>query len=463
MNIQTSQAYSKSVIFLTAALVMAATWGVGATGWTSQINILTLVGFGVIAIGFMLARSLLPGAVAHLFSLIIGVSWTFWVTSRLLPAELTWPERWQNLSYRLYNWYQTALQGGTSYDNLMFVLQMGVIVWGMGYLTIWFVARSGKPWPALVPGGMVLLINLYYAPHDITWWFIGYILVGLLLVIRFNLLSQEAEWRREGVFFRPDLSFDFLRDGLIFSLLILLLAWLTPPLVDTHSIQLLDEFQGSWRTVQEDWNRLFANLNYRDHMTTDSFGSSLRLGGARELSDEPVMSVRVEGAGRYWRAVTFDYYTGDGWLSRAETTAPFGQGQLPAVPLFEQRRPVTQTYTSYRDNATVIYALANPIDLDRGARASFAPVPAEQTTQAKVRWSGQTEPWAEDMTYLRSNATIDAGESYQVVSLVSRATLEQLQQAGNAYPAWITTVTLPPSSPTHQSVGRKLPPRLTKF
>jgi transglutaminase-like putative cysteine protease len=447
VNTRASQAYSKSVVLLTAALVMAATWGVGATGWTQNINILTLVGLGVIVIGFLLARSLLPGVVAHLFSLIIGVGWAFWVTSRLLPHDYTWPERWTNLSRRLYNWYQIALQGGTSYDNLMFVLQMGVIVWGMGYLTIWFMARSGKPWPAIVPGGMVLLINLYYAPRDITWWFIAYILIGLLLVIRFNLLVQEREWRREGVFFRPDISFDFLRDGMILSMLVLFFAWLTPPLVNTQSLQFLDNFHGSWRDIQDDWNRMFADLNYRDRIAYDSFGTSLRLGGARQLSDDPVMAVRVEGPGRYWRAVTFDYYTGDGWLSRDESSAPFGEGALPTLPLFQMRQPVTQTYTYYHDNALVIYAMANAIDLDRTARANFNPVPAEQAAQAGVGWTGEAEPWAEALTYIRSNATVDVDESYRVVSLASRAAMEQLRRAGSAYPEWITSryLNLPPS------------------
>ncbi len=77
----------KSVLLLAAALVMVATWGVGATGWTRGLNIITFVGLGSILIGTMLARSVLPWFMAHIFSLIIGMGWSFWVTSRLLPAH----------------------------------------------------------------------------------------------------------------------------------------------------------------------------------------------------------------------------------------------------------------------------------------------------------------------------------------------------------------------------------------
>jgi transglutaminase-like putative cysteine protease len=430
---------AKSVLLLTAALVMTVTWGVGATGWTKGIGIITFVGLGSIIIGVMLARSILPGLIAHLFSIIIGIGWSFWVTSRLLPANYTWLERWENLMFRLQTWYERAIQGGTSYDNLMFIFQMGVIIWAMGYLTIWFLFRSGKVWPAIVPGGLVLLINLYYAPQDISFWFIVYMMVSLLLVIRFNLFSQEKKWRSEGVFFRPDIGFDFLRDGFIFSALVIGFAWFTPPVVDAKTFGLLDEFQGSWRDMQNEWNRLFADLNYRDRRAFDAFGSSLKLGGPRRLTNEPVMDVKVEGVGRYWRAVVYDYYSGDGWLTRDEDKAAFGPDDPLPLPMFEARELVTQTYTFYRDEATVLYAMSNPVALDRSARVTFNALSSQETAQTRLpSWPDQGEPWVEEITYIRSDATVDKGESYQVESMTSQATIRQLEGAGDDYPAWIS-------------------------
>lgn len=430
---------AKSVWLLSAALVMIATWAVGATGWTKGINILTFVGLGAILMGTMLARSILPWLIAHLFSVIIGIGWSFWVTSRLLPVHYTWLERWQNLAARLYRWYEQAMQGGTSYDNLMFILQMGIIVWVMGYLTIWFIFRSGKVWPAIVPGGLVLLINLYYAPQDITFWFILYMLMSFLLVIRFNLSTQEQKWRAEGVFFRPDISFDFLRDGFIFSALVIGLAWLAPPIVDAKTLGLLDEFQGSWRDMQNEWNRMFADLNYRNRVAFDTFGSSLKLGGPRRLTNEPVMDVQVEGIGRYWRAVVYDYYTGDGWLTRDDDSTGYDPGTRLSLPQFEAREPVTQTYTFYRDGATVLYAMSNPVQLSRSAKVSFNQLSPQEITQASSpAWPNHGEPLLEEITYIRSNSSVDKGENYQVVSMAGRATVSQLSSAGTNYPDWIT-------------------------
>ena len=101
MNKGVSIDKAKSVLLLTAALVMVATWAVGATGWTKGLSIVTFIGLGSILIGAMVTRSILPWFLAHIFSAIIGLGWSFWVTSRLLPAHYTWLERWENLAIRL--------------------------------------------------------------------------------------------------------------------------------------------------------------------------------------------------------------------------------------------------------------------------------------------------------------------------------------------------------------------------
>ncbi len=436
--IQRTLFQSKSLIFLAAAMVIMAAWGVSMTGWVKHgLEVLSWVGVGVVLIGLMLARSLLSGMIAHLFSLIIGVAWSFRLTAGLLPSDYTWLERWQELTFRLSRWYNQAVQGGVSHDNLMFILQMSVIVWVMGYLTLWFLFRSGKVWHAIVPCGLVLVINLYYAPKDITFWFLIYVLLSLLLVIRFNLFHQQNKWRTEGVFFQPDISFDFLRDGLIISALIIMLAWMAPPAI-ADTPEFFEEFEGTWQDIQKNWNRLYADLNYRNTGRVGSFGQSLSLGGPRTLTDAPVMDVNIQGEGRYWRATVYDQYTGIGWRNTDADSDSFGPSYNLPVPIFAAREAVTQTYTYYRDGGTALYAINEPIALDRNAKATFNAVPPKYSVPSEwPTWQGDGfKP--EGITYLRSNAAVDQGESYQVVSAVSRATVEQLKNAGTDYPAWIT-------------------------
>ena len=443
---------AKSLVLLTAGLVMTVTFAVGSAGWTKGLNIITFVGLGSILIGMMLARSILPAVIAHIFSLLIGIGWSFWVTTRLLPAHYVWLERWQNLALRLGSWYNQALQGGTSYDNLMFILQMGVIVWCVGYLTVWFVFRSGKVWQAIVPGGVVLIMNLYYAPNDVTFWFLVYLLISLLLVIRFNILRQEERWRSEGVFFRPDVSFDFLRDGFIFSALVIGIAWLAPPVVDAKSLGLLDEFQGSWHDLQSNWNRMYADLNYRDQtVSVGTFGQSFALGGPRYLTDEPVMDVQVEGIGRYWRATVYDEYNGIGWRNSQRDSSSIGPNFAPALPQYAARQVITQTYTLYRQHTNVLYAMSGVSRLDRTAKVTYNELSGSQIAAIDnlPKWPNTSNgPIMEGITYIRSNAAVEKGEAYQVVSASSQATVDQLRSAGNGYPEWIIDryLQLPPIS-----------------
>jgi transglutaminase-like putative cysteine protease len=431
---------AKSLGLLVAGTVMTVAWAISATGWVKRgLDIIIFVGLGSILIGMMLARSILPGTIAHLFSIIIGIGWSFWMTSRLFPANYTWLARWEDLVVRLNRWYDQAIQGGVSHDNLMFILQMAVIVWGMGYLTIWFLFRSGKVWQAIVPGGLVLIINLYYAPNDITIWFLIYVLLSLLLVIRFNLFKQEIKWRTEGIFFQPDIGFEFLRDGLIFSIIIIALAWITPPAA-TETPGLLDEFQGTWQELQGNWNRLYADLNYRNPGQVGTFGQSLTLGGPRHLTDEPVMDVKLEGGGgRYWRATVYDQYTGGGWRNTDLDRGAFGPRPDLSLPIFAARQPVTQTFTFYHDGSTALYAMSNPVRLDRSAKVTFNAISGKKYS-LPIRWLGWTDsegPRVEEITYIRSNAAVDKGESYQVVSAVSWATIEQLKEAHTDYPTWV--------------------------
>jgi transglutaminase-like putative cysteine protease len=435
-----SLTHAKSIVALTVALVLSATWAVGATGWTEELPIITLVGLGCVVISLMLARSLLSAFTAHVFSFIIGLGWSFWITSRLLPDEYTWTERWFDLMIRLGRWYLLAIQGGVSYDNLMFILQMGLIVWGMGYLTIWFIFRSRRVWSAIVPGGVVLISNLYYAPHDITLWFLLYLMLALLLVIRFNLMHQEAIWRAEGVYFHPQIGLDFLRAGFVFSVLMMLLAWITPPLTQSKSMDVPPQLQRTWQSLQNEWNRLYANLNYRDQSTGGVFEQSLTLGGPRRLTDEPVMAVKVEGTGRYWRAAVYDHYNGAGWQSTdLQSTLLDPALPPPALPIFAGRTVATQTYTIHRGGGTTLYALNYPLDLNRRTWANFSALSDAQKNQAGT-WPPANEEgvWVEEMTYLRSDEPLAKEETYQLVSAVSRATAEQLQTAGSDYPDWIT-------------------------
>ena len=433
---------NKLLIFLSGMMVWVVAAAVGHAGWTEHLNAVVVIGLGAVVIGLLISRSLLPPFIAHLFSMVIGAGWAFWRVSRLLPAEMTWDMRWQNMVERIAIWLTRAVEGGVSYDNLMFILQMGLIVWLMGYLTIWFLFRSGQSWSAILPGGAILLIVFHYAPEDLTGWVFAFIVLALLLIIHFNLMEHERRWRADHVFFRSDVGFSFLRDGLIFSLLIVILAWNAPRLDRRQAVKIFGRLNREWRVLQNEWNRMFASLNYKPNLQggVNAFGQSLTLSGPRYLTAEPIMLVKAPG-GRYWRAAVYDEYTGFGWRSNDQTAVNVrGDKPVSATPLFRARIPLTQTFTLFKGGATVLYAMGNPVKFDRGGQAKVNIVTPAQTGGSPYNyWAGKSPPWWEEITYFESDVPLLAEEPYRVVSMVSVATEEQLRSDADVYPDWIAS------------------------
>ena len=411
------------VFLLTFALVVVVSAAVADAGWTGGMNVMTAASLGAFGIGFLIARSRLSIFLAHIFSLTIGFAWAFRLTTSLFPAAYTWLQRWAWMWYRIYLFGLKMAAGGSSDDSMVFILQMALLVWLVTYLVVWSVFRSHRVWQAVILSGLLFLGTFYYSPRDLTGYFIFYVLVVLLLLIRFNLYLQEQVWRRAQVQFNSsEITFDFWRAGLALSLLIVALAWLAPAISLDARSRALDALRAPWYDLEERWSRLFTSLNYRPSPGADFSGQQLSLGGPRLLSDTPVLEIRPSHNLRYWREVALDRYTGHGWVNSHDTTVRFGADYAPiAFISYQSRLPVSHTATVLIPN-TVVLALA--------AQPEWVSLPA------RARLSFVNEAQAEDVSYARSRLPFRSGDTYTVSALQSTATVAQLRAAGDAYPEW---------------------------
>ncbi len=429
------------VLFLSLALVIVTGIAVANTGWADGLNVIPMVNLGAFLIGLMIAKSRLPGWLGHLFSVIIGFAWSFRLVATLFPAHYTWPYRWAWLWWYVYQWTYKLVTGGVSYDNMIFILQMAVMGWLVTYLTVWFIFRARKAWHAIIPGGVLLVANLSYAPKDITFHFLAYLFLALLLVIRFNLFTQGQTWRRERVHFNADeVNFDFLRSGTLFTVLIVVLAWITPTVAATEQAGLFDVVQRPWRHLQGEWNRLFASLNYRPASISDFYGKALTLGGPRELSETPVLEVKAPPGVYYWRAVVFDEFTGREWRNNDDTRVPFGaDNEALSLITYQAQQTITHTVTVLQPGTSVLVMVAQPIWVSQPAWANLSYVNAavSGTTGSPDRPPAAAQSQVETISYAQSRVLFEAGDHYTVTSMLTRAPVRQLQQAGVNYPAWI--------------------------
>jgi hypothetical protein len=116
-----------STLGLLALMLLIVAWSINSAEWTEGLAILQWVVLASLAIGLILAKSRLPGFVAHFLSLISGTVWVTFLVCTLLPFNLSWTEKLLNLADRLTTWFQMVLGEESSLDSLIFVLALCLV------------------------------------------------------------------------------------------------------------------------------------------------------------------------------------------------------------------------------------------------------------------------------------------------------------------------------------------------
>jgi hypothetical protein len=415
-----------TALFLLGAL-LAAGWGLAATEWTVGLDVVPLAGVGGLAAGLFLGWSVFRGRACHMFSAVYGLTWVGFLLGRRLPEGLTWGERVAELAARLFYWVHQAVTGGTGYDALIFVMLLSGLFWILGYSAGWNTYRRMRVWHAILPPGIVALVSVYYyfGSAPLMRYLMFYLFFALLYIARTHVFEQEEVWRQERVAYEPVLRLDFLRAGLALILIILAIAWALPGaeawpgLADTWR-----RFSTPWRTVQEEWQRLFSTLRGGPAVgIVEPFGSSLVLGGPREEEDTVLMDIAAPRGGRYyWRGAVYSYYRGDQWEAPEEERIVLIPGrQPPGMADYALRRPVTQTVTSYVPGLHLLVGASQPVAVGREAEA----------------YVDLTEDVPLEFIRILSVSSLEAGSQYVATSQVSEADATSLREAGTDYPDWV--------------------------
>lgn len=446
---------------LTLILYLILAISLNAAGWTTlSTNLLIPAVLGGLVLGFFMSMSRFDGVFMVSYGLLISLAWNVYLSADLVqPGQIRQfldmgiPDL-QARSYFVLlswiDWIEAAWVGSASNDNLIFVYHLGLLIWWLAYLGAWSIFRHGFVWRAVIPAGVAILINTYYAPEPVAAVMFFFTMTALILLVRANLAEQQLRWRLTEVRYSTDITFDFLRDGVIFSLLVVGLAWGIPSLGrNTQLRQLLTPINQRWEESTEQWNRLYQGLNRQTRPTGGGFGRSLTLGGARNVTDAPVFQAQTP-VGRYWRAVVFDTFTGSQWINTVQDEQSYVADQIVPTANWEFRRPITQTITPLRPMGNVLVAapdlrqasigfsaLAQPISVDPN---NTDPSPSSIDPGALDGESGQglnpNQPV--EFTLVQADRSLEPESSYTVISDYTEVTRWALSNAQGPFPADIT-------------------------
>jgi hypothetical protein len=419
-------------VLLALCVLLSVAASIQAANWTDGLVVVQTVVLGGAVVGFLLALTSWGTGFTVFYSFLASVAWIITCLVRTILQSPNLHDGVLQLYQHTNQWILALMNGTASGDNLIFVIQLCILGWWMAHFTMWSLIRHQRVWHAVAPAAVGLLINAYYAPTDVTPYVVVFLIAVVLLAVRVELARNEARWQMAHIRYAPDMYLDFLKEGLIFAVVVVTLAWMLPSVgtPGTKLDQVIQPLQQPWHQVQDNWQRMFTSLRYRPSAGVSTYGKSLKLGGPVSLTDRPVFQAQVP-IRSYWRGAAFDTYTGQQWVNTDQTTVSVdGNGALNE-PRFSATGLITATIHTLENGQNVLFGAPQPLRTTLPVNADVSPLAANGTSSSA---DSQEQVL---VSMLRSRIDLRQDSVYQVTSAVPLATPDQLRADSTSYPAWV--------------------------
>jgi transglutaminase-like putative cysteine protease len=461
---------------LTWAALLSVAAGCQEAQWVSNeesrlfFTIVALAG-GVVGLG--LAWSRLTGRVAGAVGALGGLAFVVSAVGRVLPpwaqvmVEFDYAGRWLQRGWsgggwgqlpfqslmadsgarlgllfgRLADWWSTVQGGGVSRDNVPFLLLTGLAFWAAAILGMWGVYRMRRPLTGLMPAGALLVFSLYHSDEGLPHLLL-FLACGAFLAPWMRFVALTASWEQRKVDYSPEVRFEVTMVGLLLAVVVVMGGVLVPSLsVPQIARWVWERWSGAWQPGGDEgvW-RVFGGIRRPQAggqgVIPVGMGGLPRahlLSGGGNLSRQPVMAVttddpppskygleipRVYGEYEvpqyYWRALTFDDYTGHGWKNETLEEDRYVAGESLPILAVGGRRELRQDFVLFTRSDATLYAAGEPITVS---------VPVRANRRAPDDLAGLEKERVE--------------QQYTVVSLVPDVGESALRQASTDYPAAI--------------------------
>ncbi|MEO6892088.1 MAG: transglutaminase domain-containing protein [Ktedonobacteraceae bacterium] len=416
-------------LFLLMTVVYSTIWSVQVVAWVPNLGILTLTTVvGLICGVFAAKQRRFPRLPVHIVAIAFGLLLAFWQTA---GADYAGNNAQLVAAIRL--WTATALSGGSSGDDSIFLLFITALGFLLAYTSAWLVYRTRSPWLMIVANAIVLLINLSNVAAGYLIFLMVFLLASMLLLLRFNLYESTQRWRRLGLRYANDLGWDFMQAGLLISIGILILSWILPfGYTNDYTSQIWNANANPWTQVENAWNRLIAVDGGTNPSNRGNFTDTLVLGGNPNLNNDIVFTVSSAEGGLYLGARSYDTYSGHGWTS--SPTSSNAQNKNDSYgnegALYHPVKQFITVVNPPGEQYPYIFGASQIASVDETAL-----VLVSKNDGSLISW-------------LRGNGQkLAAGEHYVVTSYVSSADVNTLEK-----------VPMPDQAPLYVSSGQQDPP-----
>jgi transglutaminase-like putative cysteine protease len=416
---------------LLIVMVLCLGWSVIGAGWLAQLDFLLPVAvFGVVG-GAILGVLSLSVVYTLPIGAFIGGAIVLWTIGGEYFTRLGQVERLFALRNELASWILVVLRTGYPLEFSPVALGFGVLMWTTAFIAGYTVYRHHRVLDAILLIGALLIANMSATYTDLFVQLLVFVIAALLLWLRTSLMSKQEGWQRRRVNENAEVPTSIMRSGLIFAAGSIALAWIlttvavAAPL--THAWRGLD---GIWTGVQDQFEGVFGSLtNPQSRLSGSSFGSSFTVDGSFVSNDREALLVDAT-RGVYLRAVTYDIYTGTGWLRSDGPQREVAAGER----LFTAETPEQPLYPDAFAPEPITIAMRQSL----GRTVFTAGYPLRVYLPTRV-WQPKNAPFLGGVD--AATAFIE-GDSYTVDVALSVATEAELRAAGTDYPESVTDLYL---------------------
>ncbi|MDP9468064.1 MAG: DUF3488 and transglutaminase-like domain-containing protein [Chloroflexota bacterium] len=416
---------------LVLVMVLALAWSVEQAEWFDLITFVIPVAMLAAIAGALLGLTRLSVLVVLPVSAVLGAWVVLWTVGMEFFPDLDQVTRLLVLRGDALDWTRIVVDGGFAPQLSPYAVGLGALMWATAFMAAYTLYRHHRVLDCILLVGVALIANMSATLAQVFAFLIIFSAAALLLWLRVALITRQESWRARRVTETIEVPGQIVRSGVTLIAGSIAMAWiLTTVAVAAPLTSAWGNLDGIWSEVRTQFEGVFGGLSGApSRIQGTSFGSSFRVRGSWVSSDGPVMTVASQRA-HYMRTITYDIYTGHGWMS--------GEGSNRRVAAGDRIFP---GYTPERPLAVDSFEVETvAIEIQRGiGRNVFTPgYPTAAFAPLVIHEPGGLPL----LGALQSGVTLDTGKGYQITAAISTATEAMLAGAGTDYPAEVVATYL---------------------
>ena len=430
---------------LVLVMVVALAWSVQHARWFDLVDFVLPVATYAVLGGALLGLTRLSVLIVLPISAVLGT----WAVLSTVGAEffpdLDQVTRLLVLRGDALDWTRIVVDGGFAPQISPYAVGLGALMWATAFMAAYALYRHHRVLDCILLIGVAMIANMSATFADLFGFLVVFSVAALLLWLRVALITREEGWRTRRVTETIEVPGQIVRSGMTFIAASVALAWiLTTVAVAAPLTSVWGNLDGVWSEVRNQFEGVFGGLSSApSRIQGTSFGSSFRIRGSWVSSDGPVMTVASQRP-YYMRTITYDIYTGHGWMSSEGTDRRVAAGDR-IFPANTPERPIAA-------NSFVVETVA--VEIQRGiGRNVFTP---GYPTVAYVPLLVHEPGGLPLLGALQSGVTLDTGKGYQITADITTATEAMLAGAGSDYPAEIVATYLSTDGVTQRTADLAL-------